>query len=221
MNSFGPQYCETALGGGVFPVELINTFTSLIPTFFGLGVLIWLIYFKHKDFVPYVLASLLFLTGVGSTLWHGFRTPLALALDVLPGLFFFFTLLFVWPATLKNRWYGYFTIILAFSLQWVVGLVLNSLGGGFRVWPIFFVAIGIGIVLVFLTRSVNKKAGAISGMMLLSAMLAAAARTYDPAVCSTFPAGSHFAWHILLGLSGLLAILLMVELRKNVRVLWW
>lgn len=214
MESLGPQYCETFISGGGFPLEIVNTLTSLVPLFLGLGLLVWLSRHRSKDFVPYMLAALLMCTGVGSVLWHGFRTPLALTLDVLPGMLYFLTLLFVWTTALTNRWYGYGSVALLFLIQWLVGVVLTHYFPHAQAWPLFFVALGMGGVLTLWTIRSNAAAGNIAGWMMLAAMGAAIARTYDLSVCTTLPIGTHFLWHILLAVAGFLGVILIIKLKK-------
>lgn len=215
MDTFGPAIaCESALANGA-SLDAVGAFTSLIPAFFGLGVLTYLVFYRYKDFVPYVMAVLLLMTGIGSVLWQIVGVNISLVLELLPGMFFFTALLFVWPATIKNnRWFGYGALAVLFGLQFLISLILGqySIGSGFT--SFFLVATIIGFSLVYLTRTVNSRAGVISGIMLLSAMLAAFTRMYDNAACSLSPDTNFFAWHILLGFAGLMAIILMIELRR-------
>jgi hypothetical protein len=215
MDTFGPAIaCESALANGA-SLDVVSAFTSLIPAFFGLGVLMYLVFFRYKDFVPYVMAVLLLMAGIGSVIWKLVGVNISFVLELLPGMFFFTALLFVWPATIKNnRWFGYGALAISFGLQFLISTLLSvySIGSGFTAF--FLVATIIGFMLVYLTRTVNPRAGVISGVMLLSAMLAAFTRMYDTAACALRPDTNFFAWHILLGFAGFMAVVLMIELRR-------
>lgn len=102
MDTIGPAIaCESALANGA-SLDVVSAFTSLIPAFFALGVLIYLVLHRYKDFVPYVLSVLLLMAGVGSVLWKLVGVNISFVLELLPGMFFFTALLFAWPATRKN-----------------------------------------------------------------------------------------------------------------------
>lgn len=215
METFGPAMaCQSALTAGA-SLDVVSAFTSLIPAFFGLGVLLYLVVNRYKDFVPYVLAIILLMAGIGSVMWKIVGINIGFVLELLPGMFFFTALLFAWPATIKNnRWFGYGTLAISFGLQFLVSTLLSvyPVVSGFTAF--FLVATIIGFMLVYLTRTVNARAGVISGVMLLSAMLAAFTRMYDGAACALRPDTNFFAWHILLGFAGFMAVVLMIELRR-------
>ena len=217
MESFGPQYCETFIGGGVFPIELVNTLTSLIPAFFGVALVAWLVSRGRRDLDVYALALLLLCTGVGSALWHGFRSPMALALDVMPGMMYFLVLLYVWPSVLKGKWYAYGSLVLFVILEAFISIVFRLFFPDARAWPLFFVAAVMGAVLTLWTHQKDKKAGVIAFWMMASAIGAAFARTYDLAACSTLPIGTHFVWHMLLGVAGFLGVMLVYRLKGSMR----
>ena len=70
-----PVYCETSLNPlGSFPLEPINTYTSVTPVLLGALALIYLIRRRESSRVAYTLAILTILTGLGSMAWHTFRT---------------------------------------------------------------------------------------------------------------------------------------------------
>lgn len=216
MDSIGPIYCETSLAvGTAFPIEYINTATSFAPVVFGVLALAFLFRYKEKYTPAYVLALLVILTGVGSVLWHGLRTSLTLALDVLPGLSYFFFILYLWPALLGGRYWAYGAIAGLFFL--VLGLSFVPGLGGENGPPIalFGGVLLLGSFLTYRTFRKSKKLGWYAAIMMASALLAAIFRTIDLSLCQYIPQGTHFLWHVFLGLAGYVGVILVAKLHQN------
>lgn len=218
MPDVGPTYCETLIAAfpGSFPIEPVNAFTSLIPAAFGVVAFIMLYRRKELSVATGILILFLIAVGVGSTLWHGLRTPLTLSLDVIPGLLYFVALVFFWPTYLYNRWAGYITILTLFLLIFVSSTVLPSGFGRGPFIGLFFSVALVGAIICYLTY---KKHGTplllLGAGALLSAVLAALFRTIDLSTCGIIPIGTHFLWHTFLGLAAFLGIMLIAKLEEQ------
>ncbi len=209
MHEVGPLYCETSLDGEVFPLEFVNTVTSLVPSLFGLLAVVWLWRTRSRSWELYTLGALAFLTGIGSALWHGLRTPLTLALDVFPGVFYFLLFTFLWSHRL-----GGYRLAVAVPLA-LAGLVV----GLFWLEPSFVpdgppLAFFVGTALVSFgliafTYRRDRHAGHLASLMIASALLAAGFRTIDLATCGFIPFGTHFLWHVFLGVAVYLGVVLL------------
>ena len=217
-TEFGPLYCETFLHEvGSFPVEPINTLSSFVPFVLGVIVLFWLYKKRLGNPMLYTIACGVALTGLGSVLWHGLRTPLSLSLDVFPGLVTFLLIVWYWPYLLGGRWWSYGTIISlfggVFSFTWLLPALGSQNGPPFS---LFFI---VGLVGFALSYATYRKVG--TGLALLSlgflgtAIMAAIVRTVDLSTCSSISFGTHFMWHIFLGVTGSLTVVFMALVIKK------
>jgi hypothetical protein len=117
----GPIYYET-LNEGPFR-EPWNAFSSLL---FLLPVVYFMFRLKGKYrtywFLSYFASPLLAIGGIGSTLFHGFRTSnLLLWMDWLPILVLTFGLsILLWARALGNRWAGWISFVVFLGLSILV-----------------------------------------------------------------------------------------------------
>lgn len=182
---------------------------------FGLLAIFWLIKKKDHNISLYLLAILASATGIGSFLWHGLRTPLSLTADVLPGLLYLLLFLLIWSIAIFGRKIGALVFILFFVIQWSATFLLPipELNGPpltvFLIIPIF------GIILLLFTYKKIGKEVWYGILMLLSAVLAAFFRTIDLHTCDILSFGTHFLWHIFLGLSVYLGIILISKINRK------
>lgn len=192
-----PVYCETALyGAGAFPAEPVNSVTSLVPVIAGLLALLWLWRRRERAGVPWLLAVLALWTGLGSIAWHALRTELALILDTAPGLLYFVIVVLAWPHLLGARFFGPALIALVVALAVLVpgSLVLR-------------LALAIALLvlaaswLLWLTWRRRPAAFAAAAAMVAGGAAALVFRSADASLCQTVPFGSHFLWHVFLGLA--------------------
>lgn len=219
MNHIGPLYCETPIGEtiSVFPIEFVNTFSNIPTILFGLFAL-WFVYSRApKRFELYFLGFFLFATGVGSILWHGFRTGWALILDVVPGLLFFIFFVFCWVTLLRDRLWGILAIPLFFLVQFLSVQLFSAFFPDTSPFLILFgVVFLFGIILLYLTaRKYGKKPAVFALLTIIFALLAAIMRTIDLSVCNYIPFGTHFLWHTFLGLAGLMAVFVVYSLKPE------
>lgn len=213
MALMGPLYCETPALLTNFPAEPVNTWSNLFIIAIGLVALTLVLGRPGRvgrgSLVT--LALLLTLTGLGSFLWHGWRTSAFLLLDALPGALFLFMATFMWLRRFYNSWSAFFIFcgflaLTALSLFTGASLLKNNL---------IFVSIAplvvlLGAWLVARTYQESLRAAFMGGSALFFAVVALMFRSIDQAVCITFPIGTHFLWHILLSLAGLLIILMFI-----------
>jgi len=205
-----PVYCETALNWlGPFPAEPVNAITSFVPVVLGMLALHHLVRGKHRSRVAYTLAVLTIVTGLGSVAWHATRSQLALNVDALAGVAYFIVIAFFWLACVGNRW-----IAVAVSASFV-GMVflVPRVEGFFVVFLAAVVVVAVGLVVA--TRYRNRPAFPFAAVAVGAALLAATFRTLDSRVCDVIPVGTHFLWHVLLGIAAYAGVRLMLLLRSQ------
>lgn len=207
-----PYYCETALNTlGTFPAEPVNTYTSFAPVLFGILALAYLIRGRHTDRVAWTLAILTILTGLGSVAWHSMRTEFTLLIDWLPGAIYFVIVAVFWAMNVGGRYVG---IVLLVALSALAFLVPFHIIQSYRV-VIFSAIILIAVALVVATWVNRRPAFAWTATMIGAAMVALTFRTLDLNVCDTIPVGTHFFWHIFLGLAAYAGVRMMVLVRAR------
>jgi len=205
-----PVYCETALNWlGTFPAEPINTITSFVPVATGLLALLYLLRRRERNAVAYTLAGLTIMTGLGSVAWHATRTSLALTVDALPGVAYFIVIAFFWLYAIGNRW-----IAVAFSAVFAVMVFLvPRVEGVFTVFLISVVVTAIGLVVATWYR--NRPAFGFAALAVGAGLIAVTMRTLDSRVCDLIPFGTHFLWHVFLGIAAYAGVRLMLLLRPR------
>lgn len=215
QNDVGPIYCETFLNPtGTFPFEPINTLTSFVPLILGVVALIWLYKRQHGTPLLYLIAAGTAATGFGSVLWHAFRTPLSLSLDVFPGLLTFLLIVWYWPYLLGGRWWSYATITALFGGVYLLAWLFPFGDANGPPYVLFGVVAFVGGILTYFTyKRAGKLCLAGAGLMILLALIAAVVRTLDLATCTIIPFGIHFFWHIFLGTAAFVATIFLAKLR--------
>lgn len=204
-----PIYCETALHPlGAFPAEPVNTITSLVPAILGILALVFLIRSRQKNAVAYILAVLTVLTGLGSVAWHAMRTEMTLLIDWLPGAVYFLILVFFWSYRAAGL---YVSLVLLALLSVLVFLIPFPVIMANRL-VIIAVLVVIAAGLVAATWYRRRAAFGWAGGMVAAAIVAVTMRTLDLNVCDTIPVGTHFLWHIFLGMAAYAGVRMMVRL---------
>lgn len=212
MPPIGPTYCETPLAAFSFPAEPVNFFSNAVIIALGL-VALWFAYRKGSERDVWVLALLLTATGIGSALWHGFRTPLSLTLDVVPGLLSLLLFVYVWARRVwgvygASAYLGIF-FVGTFALSWLTQLIMPFRGP--PVGVVLAAIVGAGY-LIYRTRDRVLILGILT---LASALLAYTFRSIDLYTCSVIPFGTHFLWHVFLSAGAFLGILLIMKLDQT------
>jgi len=132
--------------------------------------------------------------GFGSFAFHTLATRGAMLLDVIPiGVFIYSYFLFALRRFLALPWAAALALLVGFVAistalaSWVPRSVLNGSSG-------YFPALAALIVIGWLIR--NRDAGqamlAAAGLFIISIFC----RIVDLDVCSAFPLGTHFLWHL-------------------------
>ena len=207
----GPLYCETPPLIASFPVEPINAWSNLFIIALGIAAMILIRRRSSPGF--WLLAILLVANGIGSLLWHGFRTPSYLIWDILPAIAFLLTLVYLWARRFYTRFRS-LLVLLLFLLFEIGSLALGSaaLPNGFFFVPVAPPMVILAAWFIAATYQHSKMATVFGTGSILSALIALLFRSVDTAVCTIFPIGTHFLWHILLSLGAFLGILTLMTL---------
>lgn len=143
-----------------------------------------------------LLLVLMCCIGIGSFLFHTFATLWARILDVVPILLF--QLAFAWlyfrkvirvrflPATIFVV--TYLAIVLV--IRWLFGHVLN---GSMIYAPAMLLLLALGLYHLKTRRAEPYAIAAAAGVFAIAVTF----RSIDHTLCSCFPLGTHFMWHIL------------------------
>lgn len=191
------SYCERT--GPDFWSEPLNALSNL--SFVVAAVVVWRMARPAADRPAQVLALGAAGIGVGSFLFHTFANVLTLEADVLP--IRVFVLVFVALATTRffnvPWWVGLIaaglTVPFSFLVTESVGAVFGRLGGSIGYLPV-------PVLMLICVAALWRRSPAIARGLLLAAAgfgVSLCFRTIDLAVCSVWPLGTHFLWHLLNG----------------------
>lgn len=177
----------------VEPWNAISSLTFFAPVFY------W--YHKLKNrffeypFLTYCM-PLMFLGGLGSTLYHAFRASSFLeTLDVLPILILTASLsIFLWIKILPHWWYIFLLIIPYFLLR---QLVFSHIPSGYTT-NLDYLMRGITMFLpaYLLLKKMNYRDAYLLGMVVFFFTLALCFRYLDQTLAFWMYMGSHWLWHI-------------------------
>jgi hypothetical protein len=205
-------YCER-LGPG-FWAEPFNALTN--PAFIVAAVfaVASLRRSRRSDPVAFALALLVGVIGVGSFLFHTLANRWSVLADVLPITFFIYAYLALamrrflalgWPATVT-------VLILFFAASWAVeGLLRPLLSGSAGYVPALAAILIVGILLRSYGHPAARLLLAAGAIFAVSLVL----RTLDQPLCTAWPIGTHFLWHLLNAAT--LALLLSAAIRHRNR----
>lgn len=213
-------YCER-LGSPAFWAEPLNALTNA-AFLLAAGMAFWLWRQRHpRDVAAAALIALMVAIGIGSFLFHTIPNGTTVMLDVLPiqG----FILLYLGVALRLYLGAPLWLALAGPALFFVAsaGLVQlagsRALGGGIGYVPALLALFGFGLAMA--GRSMAPRTGAglsgdaarpIARALLLAGgifTLSLTLRTLDQPLCSAWPQGLHFLWHLLnAGVLGLLAL---------------
>jgi len=187
-------YCERV--DPSFWSEPVNAVTNL--AFIAVGL--WML--RGPSFAGRVLGVIEVLVGLGSLAFHTFATPWAAALDV--GFIGVFILAFAYVAP-RSLW-GFARPLSALAAAVVLLLVwqMNALAQDLRESmgsfpPGFYVGAWMSLLVYGLITWLKARYLA-SRWMLTAAMifpLSLSARELDGPLCTLFPLGTHWLWHLL------------------------
>lgn len=143
------------------------------------------------------LIALIAIIGVGSFLFHTIATRWAELGDVIPILVFM--LLYLWLVLTCFFGWSLRVTLFALSIFFAATFSLQSvvpsafLMGGALYLPALFVMAVIGVALYRQQRAAGKAMFVATGVFILSFT----ARSLDVPMCTSFPFGTHFLWHVL------------------------
>ncbi len=191
----GPIYHETLPGRLI--VEPWNAFSSLI---FIIPVVYFLVElsgkYRENSFLVYFALPLLFVGGIGSTLYHAFRSaPWLMALDVFPMFVMSLGVAWFFMQKLFGNWY-FPALIIAVSaaFRWIA---FNTLPIQQAINVGYFIA-GLIIFIPAILYAAKRK-WRHSKLLLASAVLLALSlffRLYDDNPEQIMVQGVHWLWHV-------------------------
>jgi hypothetical protein len=190
-------YCER-YGPGL-TAELINALSN--AAFLVGAWAAWRLHSRHPRSADNGPIGALILTmaivGLGSFLFHTVATRWAEWGDVIPILAFM--LLYLWFVLRRFLFWPWWLVALALPVFFAATFYLeaevpsNILWGGAMYLPTLFTIVAIGFVL----RGRQPDAGRALLVAAAIFILSFTTRTLDVPMCSSFPLGTHFLWHLL------------------------
>ena len=142
--------------------------------------------------------------GIGSILWHTYPTMLTLVLDSVPILIFIMWYIWLYARNVVGM-RPVFAVASAatFLLATLLAIPFSGvLHGAFVYTPGLMVTLVLGLFHAREQRAARFTLLAAAGVYLTALFF----RTIDNEVCSSLPIGTHFLWHILIGLVTYLAM---------------
>lgn len=191
------QYCERK--DAALLAEPLGLFSNMAFFFAAAGV-----YFLGRTAARegtrrrlYVLSAEACTVGVGSSLYHAWPNLLTMAADVLPILLFFSTFGFFYFQTLRieeGAWVGRALLALLFLV--LPGLVAVRLGfSAYLSGGEYY--LGLAPAFFYLASAEQRRLRAV--VLFLASLTFATAlvvRSVDNPLCTVFPYGTHFLWHL-------------------------
>jgi len=213
-------YCERI--DTSFWAEPINALTNL--AFIIASLLAFRMYKKEGvSSYPFIfLASLVFIIGVGSFLFHTYANVWSGLADTIPiWSFVVFYVMFSIRIIFNASWFKTARImIIVFALAYL-GFTLSQsdstgevpLNGSIQYAPALFFMVFFAVALYLKRANLSKYAFYAVGIFLVSLMF----RTADIEFCGSLSIGTHFMWHVLnaVMLYFLLYIMLLAIVQNN------
>lgn len=209
-------YCER-LGPG-FWAEPLNAVTNAAFLLAAVAALVLARRAGRLDGAVAWLIALLVMIGVGSFLFHTLATAWAALADTGPITVFilsYFAIAMTRFGGLRRRWAALLTLgflcAMAALPPALAALARGALHGSGGYIPALLALLGVGLWL--------RGRGHPTGVWLMGASglfaISLAARTLDMPLCSAWPVGTHFLWHVL---NALLLCLLVVAVIRHGRL---
>ena len=195
-------YCER-VGMGVF-AEPLNAVSNV--SFLLAALAAWVLATRTGALSAgvRVLIALAASVGIGSILWHTLPTMLTLILDSVPILIFISWYIWLYARNVIGmRPLFAVAAVAAFPLATFLAIPFSGvLHGAFVYVP------GLVVTLVLGVFHASERRAARFTLLAAAGVYAAALffRTIDNEVCTVLPIGTHFLWHILIGLVTYLAM---------------
>ncbi len=189
-------YCER-LEPGLW-AEPVNAITNL--AFFAAAVAIAKCAGSHRrmnrDAV--LLIGLIIAIGAGSSLFHTFATVWAAYLDEIPILLFQLVFLWLYARRIMSlaRWQATLLLAIFIGLVFFVRQLPPILNGSLIYAPALMVLILLGVFHRFRAQHEPYLLLVAAGVFLVALLF----RTLDLAICDQLAVGTHFLWHLFIGL---------------------
>lgn len=196
-------YCER-VGTGVF-AEPLNAVSNV--SFLLAALAAWVLATRTGALSAgvRVLIALGASVGIGSILWHTYPTMLTLILDSVPILIFIMWYIWLYARNVIGM-RPLFAVASAAAFLLATFLALPFAGvlhGAFVYTPGLIVTLVLGV----LHARDRRRAARFTLLAAAGVYLAALFfRTIDNEVCPVLPIGTHFLWHLLIGLVTYLAM---------------
>ena len=151
-----------------------------------------------------LLIALVTAFGIGSTLFHTFANTITRWLDVLPIAAFMTAYVWLYLRRVLRASAAVATISTAAFVAVVAAArqFHDILNGSLFYAPAFVVLIGIGLAHLLTAQHERRALIGAAGALLAAIVF----RTIDNSVCTAFPIGTHFLWHLLAALTVYLAM---------------
>jgi Ceramidase len=204
-------YCER-IGPGLF-AEPLNAVSN--ASFLLAACAAWILATRTGTLSAGVklLLALAASVGIGSLLWHTLANSWTLILDIVPILLFL-----MWYIWLYTR------TVIGMPLPFAVASVVAFLLGTFFAIPYAHILHGAlvytpGLIVALVLGVFHASERRVARFTLLAAaavyFVALFFRTIDQEVCPVLPIGTHFIWHILIGLVMYLAMRCLILSRAS------
>lgn len=207
-----PPYCER-VSDSLFsePVNLITNLAFLISAFFVYRI-IKANNLKNSiyNLFPWIILTI----GLGSSLWHLYRTSITLIFDALPVYIFLGLALFV----LLKKLFGSSKLVLGVIGLFILLQILltvnfpNLLNNSIR-------HIANAVLLLMLITWTYKKFGNVTLQLFFVFLIYVVGiffRAIDMSVCPVFGIGTHFLWHFFVALGTYYIVRFLVfSFKKN------
>jgi hypothetical protein len=210
-------YCER-VGMGVF-AEPLNAVSNV--SFLLAALAAWVLATRTDALSAGVsmLIALAASVGIGSILWHTVPTMFTLILDIVPILIFIMWFIWLYARDvigMRPLFAG--AAAAAFLLATFLVIPLSGVLHGALVYTP-----GLVVTLVFGVFHARERSAARFTLLAAAGVYLAALffRTIDNEVCPVLPIGTHFLWHLLIGLVTYLAmrsLMLSTTTRVGARV---
>ena len=212
------SYCER-VGMGVF-AEPLNALSNV--SFLLAALAAWILAQRTGALSAgvQVLIAIGASVGIGSILWHTYPNMLTLILDSVPILIFIMCYIWLYARNVIGM-RPLFAVgsAAAFLLATFLALPFSGvLHGAFVYTPGLIVTLVLGVLHAREQSAARFALLAAAGVYLAALFF----RTIDNEVCSVVPIGTHFIWHLLIGLVTYLAMRSLIlstatEIRPRVR----
>ncbi len=177
--------------------EPLNSFSNLAFVFGA--ILAWRFWRSSPSRDPWqlLLFALAGSIGVGSFIFHSHPVPATLLIDLVPiQIFGLAALAYVFHCYIGLRPTVTVALLVAFFLLrqlWIQNVNQGLLGGGITHVPAVLMLLSFGIIL-------KRRRLPVANYLLLACVAYVAAllvRSWDLYLCSAFPIGLHWIWHLL------------------------